>query len=123
MENLQKISAHADVHNEPDPIYSEIEEDRIVVTGNPSIQSLNEISHYVVNCDVIYAKVNKVGKSKSYNNITEKHSSPKFRKNTKSELWNGNEIFVDNLNNNKNVNAIEVIENINTSGQTKDVRF
>lgn len=95
------VSAAADVHNK-DILYSEIEEDRMFVTGVPSMTNLrSSIPHFLAGNDptAVYASVLKPAKARSYNNLMEKHSPPKNRHLSKSDLSLGvfGEAFLENF--------------------------
>ncbi|XP_055918963.1 uncharacterized protein LOC129951002 [Eupeodes corollae] len=100
------VSAQADIHNEPEPSYSEIEEDSFFITGSPVYENTTGIEHFVVDSDpkAIYAKINKTPKkcksqphSSSFNNIMEQNSPPKLRNMSKTDLSVQSEIFLENL--------------------------
>ncbi|XP_055839136.1 uncharacterized protein LOC129907094 isoform X2 [Episyrphus balteatus] len=102
--NVLNVSAQADVHNEPDPSYSEIEEDSFFITGSPVNENTTGIEHFVLENDpkAIYAKINKTPKkskshSSSFNNIMEQNSPPKLRNVSKTDLSTQSEIFLENL--------------------------
>ncbi|KAL5274022.1 hypothetical protein ACFFRR_000652 [Megaselia abdita] len=95
------VSASADVHNK-DGLHSEIEEESMFVTGAPSMSNLrSSIPHFFAGNDptAVYASVLKPAKSRSYNNLMEKHSPPKNRHLSKSDLSLGGfgEAFLENF--------------------------
>lgn len=99
------VSASADVHNKGG-FFSEIEEDSMFVTGVPSMTNLrSSIPHFVAgnNPNAVYASVVKPGKARSYNNLLQKHSPPKNRHLSKSDLSLGGftEAFLENFSKSK----------------------
>lgn len=113
------VSAQADVHNDAEPSYSEIEEDSFYIAGSPVTENATGIEHFVVENDpkAIYAKINKTPKkSKSqsnfFNNSSEQNSPPKLRNVSKTDLSTKSEIFLENLTSENNASYFEKAEKI-----------